>query len=55
MVSIMPGIEARAPERTETSSAFDGSPNLAPTCFSMRAIIPRISASSPLGSFLPFL
>ena len=53
MVSIMPGIDARAPERTETSSGFDGSPNLAPTSFSMRAIAARTSASSAFGSFLP--
>ena len=29
-VSIMPGIESRAPERQETSSGFVASPNLAP-------------------------
>ena len=28
MVSIIPGIEARAPERTETKSGFSTSPNL---------------------------
>jgi len=33
-VSIIPGIEARAPERTETSSGFSASPNLRPTIFS---------------------
>ena len=49
----MPGIDARAPERTETSSGFVGSPNFAPTSFSMRAIEARMSASSPFGSFLP--
>ena len=54
MVSIMPGIEARAPERTETKSGFAGSPNLAPTSFSIRATAPRMSASSSFGSFLPF-
>ena len=32
-MSIMPGIEARAPERTETSSGFFGSPSLAPIDF----------------------
>ncbi len=35
-VSIMPGIEARAPERTDTSSGFSGSPKvlpaMTPTC-----------------------
>ena len=30
MVSIMPGIESRAPERTETSSGFFRSPNFLP-------------------------
>ncbi len=49
----MPGIEARAPERTETRSGFAGSPNLAPTSFSIRATALRMSASSALGSFLP--
>jgi hypothetical protein len=33
MVSIMPGIEARAPERTETSSGFSLSPNFLPYDF----------------------
>ena len=33
----MPGIEARAPERTETSSGLLASPNLAPTTFSTAA------------------
>ena len=37
-VSIMPGIEARAPERTETSSGFDGSPNFLPVACSVSAI-----------------
>ena len=34
-VSIMPGIESRAPERQETSSGFLASPNLAPMTFSI--------------------
>jgi hypothetical protein len=29
-VSIIPGIEARAPDRTDTNSGFSGSPKLAP-------------------------
>ena len=37
IVSIMPGIEARAPERTETSSGCSRSPKLRPTDFSTRA------------------
>jgi hypothetical protein len=36
MVSIIPGIEARAPERTETRSGFFGSPNFFPSFFSTR-------------------
>ena len=37
MVSIMPGIESRAPERTETSSGIAVvSPNFVPMIFSMR-------------------
>ena len=35
IVSIMPGIEARAPERTETSSGISLSPNFMPVSFSM--------------------
>ncbi len=35
MVSIMPGIEARAPERTDTSSGISLSPNFMPVSFSM--------------------
>ena len=38
MVSIMPGIESRAPERTETSSGSFGSPNFLPVCFSSAAM-----------------
>ena len=34
----MPGMDARAPERTDTSSGFFGSPNFLPSSFSMRAI-----------------
>ncbi len=37
MVSIMPGIDARAPERTDTSSGCSGSPKRLPTAFSTRA------------------
>ena len=37
MVSIMPGIEARAPERTETSSGFWGSANFLPQISSILA------------------
>ena len=34
----MPGIESRAPERTETSSGFFRSPNFLPVCCSSEAI-----------------
>ncbi len=34
IVSIMPGMESRAPERTETSSGVVWSPNFLPTDFS---------------------
>ena len=41
-VSIMPGMETRAPERQETSSGFLGSPNLAPIdLFGLAAWRPR--------------
>ena len=49
----MPGIDARAPERTETSSGFLASPNFAPTSFSIFAIAARMSPSSAFGTFLP--
>jgi hypothetical protein len=51
----MPGIEARAPERTEISSGFFASPNFAPTSFSMvaRAVLTCCSRSAGyLRSFL---
>ncbi len=40
----MPGIEARAPERTDTSSGLAASPKRAPTIFSIAA-----SAASSCG------
>jgi hypothetical protein len=44
----MPGIESRAPERTETNSGFLRSPNRLPVCCSMEAtpasICPRNAA-----------
>ena len=43
MVSIMPGIESRAPERTETSSGFFVSPNFLPVSFSSQATAVLIS------------
>src|SRR4030095_4152538 len=37
MVSIMPGIEARAPDRTDTRTGCSASPKRLPTAFSTRA------------------
>ncbi len=42
----MPGMEARAPERTLTSSGFSGSPNLAPMISSIWASAALISSFS---------
>ncbi len=50
MVSIMPGIDARAPERTLTSSGFAGSPSFAPCDFSTRARASRTVARSAASS-----
>ena len=50
MVSIMPGMESRAPERTETSSGIaPWSPNLVPMIFSRNAIPSRACASRTFG------
>ena len=39
-MSIIPGIETAAPERTETSSGSCGSPKRLPVCSSRRAEVP---------------
>ena len=44
MVSIMPGIEARAPERTETRRGFSRSPNFLPVISSSLSIYSMIWA-----------
>ena len=44
MVSIMPGMEARAPERTETSRGFLRAPNFLPLICSMISTFLMISA-----------
>ena len=44
-VSIMPGIEARAPERTETRSGFPASPKVLP------AILPTWASARATSSF----
>ncbi len=48
-VSIMPGMENLAPERTETSSGSLASPIVLPMAFSSRERAPATSASSALG------
>ena len=53
MVSIIPGIDARAPERTETSSGASASPKRAPTISPTRASVARTSSSSAWLSFAP--
>ena len=45
----MPGIETRAPERTETNSGFFGSPNFAPTISSIWRSAASTSAFSSGG------
>ncbi len=42
----MPGIEARAPERTDTRSGISRSPNFMPVRFSMFAIARSTSGRS---------
>ena len=49
----MPGIDTRAPERTETSSGFVASPNLRPSAFSIRAMLFVTPCSSPFGYLFP--
>ncbi len=48
-VSIIPGIENAAPERTLTSSGSCASPSLRPITFSSLVTCRSISASSDLG------
>ena len=53
MVSIMPGIDARAPERTETSSGFLASPNFLPADFSSLSMYSMTCAMMSSPIFLP--
>ena len=53
IVSIIPGIEIAAPERTETSSGLEGSPKPAPVACSSRPMCSSISSSRPSGSCPP--
>ena len=51
-MSIIPGIETAAPERTETSSGSSGSPKRLPALPSSAAMCSATSSSSPSGSSL---
>ena len=53
IVSIMPGIDARAPERTETSRGFSRSPNFLPVMVSIFSMYSMISAWISALIFLP--
>ena len=48
-MSIIPGIDARPPERTETSSGLAASPNFAPTLFSTAASAAVTASARPSG------
>jgi hypothetical protein len=52
-VSIIPGIETRAPERTETSSGSAASPNLLPVTCSIWESLGDLGATTREGS--PFV
>ena len=49
MVSIIPGMESRAPERTDKSKGFLRSPNFFPSCFSVSATEARTCSSRAWG------
>ena len=49
MVSIMPGMEARAPERTLISSGSAAAPNFLPVSASRAASAADTCASTPSG------
>ena len=48
-VSIIPGMETRAPERTENNNGLDGSPNFLPCSASTLASAAFTSSSNPSG------
>ncbi len=52
-VSIIPGIDTAAPERTDTSSGRSARPNPRPSSFSSRAIALRAPAMTSAGTFPP--
>ncbi len=49
----MPGIEKGAPERTETSRGFSGSPNFFPVLASTARKPSMTCSHMPSGKFLP--
>jgi hypothetical protein len=51
----MPGIEARAPDRTETSNGRSGSPNPMPIDRSTRLSDFNAASHMPVGYCFPFL
>jgi hypothetical protein len=53
MVSIMPGMEACAPERTDTSNGAATSPKVAPTALPTSASAASTSFAKPSGSLRP--
>ena len=52
-VSIMPGIEVRAPQRQETNSGFVGSPNFMPIAASVFCNAAATSSRSDWGNCRP--
>ena len=54
MVSIMPGMDSRAPERTENRSGSRSSPKVLPICLSTEATPAFTSAARDAGYFFPF-
>ena len=49
-MSSIPGIDSRAPERTDTSSGSDASPSRLPACASSRSSAAATSSAIPSGS-----
>jgi hypothetical protein len=49
-VSIIPGMENRAPDRTETSNGFSVPPKTRPVCRSRSRMASVTSAASPSGT-----
>ena len=51
-MSIIPGIDSLAPERTDTSSGSSLSPSFLPACSSSRPIASAMPSSRPSGKLL---